>query len=141
MKSARNKFPFAILPCAASARVAAGLLLATLAACSGDQASDIPPQKWRDVEVRVESRPSPPRAGMDEFLIMVNKGQGRPAYNLIVSLRTSDQDQWKQAIEDGQMGVYRRAVKVEPDSALQVRIKREGEEAEGILYFPLKLKP
>lgn len=140
MKSVRNKFSFAIVTSAASTRVAAGLLLATLAAC-GDQASDIPPQKWRDVEVRVESRPSPPRAGMDEFLIMVNKGQGRPAYNLIISLRTSDQNQWKQAIEDGQMGVYRRAVKVETDSVLQVRIKREGEDAEGILYFPLKLKP
>jgi len=127
MSSARRNFPFVILVRAASRRVAVGLLLATVSACGGERSTDAPPQKWRDMEVRIESRPSPPRAGMDEFLVMVTDGRGRPAYNLIVSFRTSDQNPWKQAIEDGQIGVYRRAVKIEPgaNSVLQVQIRRK----------------
>ncbi len=124
----------------ACARAAAGLLLAALTACGGEQAA-LAPQKWQGLEVSVESRPNPPRAGMNEFLVMVTDARGRPAYNLVVSLRTSPQDQWKQAIEDGQVGVYRRAVKLEPadHEVLQVQIRQK--EAEGILEFPLNLRP
>lgn len=141
MTSARQNFPFAIFR-AVSTRVAAGWLLAMLlAACGEDRAADAPPQKWRDLEVRIESRPSPPRAGMTEFLVMVTDGHGRPTYNLVVSLRTSDRDSWKQAIEDGQMGVYRRAVEVAPGdkSVLQVQLRRN--DVGDVLYFPLKLQP
>ena len=100
---------------------------------------DAPVQKWQDMEVRVESRPSPPRAGMNEFLVMTTGERGRPVYDLIVSLRTDDQDEWKQAIQDGQVGVYRRAVEVAPGtrSVLQVQIKRKSEA--GVLRFPLNL--
>ena len=120
-----------------SAKYAALFLLEALSACSGDQAVDIPVQKWHEVEVRVEVRPSPPRAGMSEFLVMTTGERGRPVYDLIVSLRTNDQDEWKQAIQDGQVGVFRRAVDVEPGarSVLQVQIKRKDEE--GVLRFPL----
>jgi hypothetical protein len=112
-----------------------------LVACSEDKTADAPPQKWHNMEVRIESRPSPPRAGMNEFLVMVTDERGRPTYNLVVSLRTDGQDSWKQAIEDGQMGVYRRAVKVELGvrSVLQVQIKSQG--TEDVLYFPLMLQP
>jgi hypothetical protein len=117
------------------------LLLGALSACGGDQAADTPPQKWGEAMVRVESRPSPPRTGMNEFLVMVTGERGRPVYDLIVSLRTDDQDPWKQAIQDGQVGVYRRAVEVAPGtrSVLQVQMKRNNEES--ILRFPLKLTP
>ena len=120
-----------------SAKYAALFLLGALSACSGDQAVDIPVQKWHEVEVRVEVRPSPPRAGMSEFLVMTTGERGRPVYDLIVSLRTNDQDEWKQAIQDGQVGVFRRAVDVESGarSVLQVQIKRKDEE--GVLRFPL----
>lgn len=92
------------------------------------------------MEVRLESRPNPPHAGVNEFLVMVTDGRGKPAYNLVVSMRTSDQNQWTQAIEDGQIGVYRRGVKVEPGASavLQVQIRRK--DAEDVLYFPLKLQ-
>jgi hypothetical protein len=72
---------------------------------------------------------------------MTTADHGRPASDLIVSLRTDDQDAWKQAIQDGQIGVYRRAVDVEPGtrSVLQVQIKRSGEE--GVLRFPLNVAP
>ncbi len=121
-------------------RYAAMTLLALVAGC-GKPSEDIPPQMWENMEVRVESRPSPPRVGMDEFLVMVTDRRGHPGYDLIVSLRTSDQDPWKQAIEDGQVGVYRRAVEVGPGAraVLQVQIRRR--DTESVLYFPLKIEP
>ncbi len=102
---------------------------------------DALPQNWQGMEVRVETRPSPPRIGMNESLILVTGEHHRPIYDLMVSLRTSDQDPWKQAIQDGQVGVYRRAVEVAPGtrSVLQVQIKRNG--TESILRFPLNLVP
>lgn len=116
-------------------------LLGALAACSGDQASSIPSQKWQDVDIRVETRPSPPRAGMNEVLVMMTGERGRWVSDTIVSLRTDDHDAWTQAIQDGQIGVYRRAVEVEAGgrSVLQVQIKRNG--AESILRFPLSVAP
>lgn len=116
-------------------------VLGFLAACGGRQATDAPPQMWGDVEVRIESRPSPPRTGMNEFLVMVTGERGKPISDLVVSLRTDDRDAWRQAIQDGQVGVYRRAAEVAPGtrSVLQVQIKRNG--TESVLRFPLQLEP
>lgn len=124
-----------------AARIAAGLALVTLAGCGANTAQDMPAQRWQDLEVRIESRPNPPHAGMNEFLVMVTTSRGRPAYNLVVSLRTADVNPWKQAIEDGQVGVYRTAVKIEPgaDSVLQVQLR--GQDTESVLRFPLKPQP
>jgi hypothetical protein len=47
-----------------STKIFALFLLGMLAACGGDQAVGIPTQKWQGMEVRVEVRPSPSRAGM-----------------------------------------------------------------------------
>lgn len=128
---------------------AAGLLkfaalawVAVLAGCGGsDQGPAIPGQKWQGLDVQVESRPNPPRAGMNEFLVLVTGERGRPAYNLVVSLRTDAHDEWKQAIEDGQIGVYRRAVEVEPGtrSVLEVELRDQGSEpgAGAVLRFQL----
>jgi hypothetical protein len=115
-------------------------LLVLLAACGGDQVADTQPQKWQGAEVRVESRPSPPRPGVNEFLVIVT-GERGPIHDIMVSIRTDDQDQWIQAIQDGEVGVYRRAAKVALGnrSVLQVQIKRNG--AEGVLRFPLNLSP
>ncbi|MBK8569616.1 MAG: hypothetical protein IPN81_06290 [Nitrosomonadales bacterium] len=112
--------------------------LVLLVACGGDRVADTQPQKWQDAEVRVESRPSPPRPGVNEFLVIVT-GERGPIHDVMVSVRTDDQDQWIQAIQDGEVGVYRRAAKVAPGtrSVLQVQMKRNG--VEGVLRFPLKL--
>ncbi len=120
--------------------IAAWCAAALLAACGG-AVQELPSQTWQNLDVRVESRPNPPRVGMNEFLVMVTDRRGRPGYDLVVSLRTSDQDLWKQAIEDGQVGVYRRAVEVAPGakSVLQVQLKRN--DTESVLYFPLNVKP
>jgi hypothetical protein len=121
--------------------IAAGFLLAVLSACGGEVAQELPPQQWQGMEVRVEPRPSPLHEGTTEFLVMVTDNRGKPAYNLVVSLRTRDQDPWVQAIEDGQVGVYRRGIKVEPGAGgvLQVQLRRN--DAEGMLLFPLKQQP
>ncbi len=115
------------------------VLVALMAACGGGAARQLPPQQWHGLEVRVESRPSPLQEGTSEFLVMVADSRGRPAYNLVVSMRTKDSEPWTQAIEDGQVGVYRRGIKAEPGAVLQVQIRQDG--AEGALRFPLKPQP
>lgn len=134
-----NKF------CAGPGRLTTFAVLAmflALAGCGGnEQAAAIPGQKWLDQDVQIESRPAPPRPGMNEILVMVTGAHGRPTYDLVVSLRTDDHDEWKQAIEDGQIGVYRRAVEVEPGarSVLQVQIRQRlaPEAGASVLRFPL----
>lgn len=141
MNSVRQASPLIMMLQTAGNRVAAGLLLVIVAACGGEPASDVPSQKWRGMDVRLESRPNPPHVGVNEFLVMVTDERGHPAYNLVVSMRTSDKNSWTQAIEDGQIGVYRRGVKVESAAGvvLQVQIRRK--DAEDVLYFPLTLQP
>lgn len=122
-----------------AAKYAALVLLGTLSACGGEQAADIPAQKWQGVDIRVESHPSPPRTGMNEFVVMATGKHSSPIYDLVVSLRTDDHDAWTQAIQDGQLGIYRRAAEVAPGtrSVLQVQIRRDGEES--VLRFPLEV--
>lgn len=122
-------------------RVLLFAMLVLLSACGGRQAADSPPQILGDVEVRVESRPSPPRTGMNEFLVMVTGQRNKPISDTVISIRTAEQDTWRQAIQDGQVGVYRRAAEVESTtrSVLQVRVKRNG--TESVLHFPLQVAP
>jgi hypothetical protein len=118
------------------------LSLGLLAACSsGNNAPSAPPQTWQGYEVRMESRPNPPRAGANEFVLMVSGNHGKPVHDVVVAFRTSDADDWKQAIQDGEIGVYRRAVEVEPAGrdVLQVQLKRGG--VESVLRFPLQVAP
>lgn len=115
------------------------VLLAMLSACGEGADANIPPQQWQNLNVQVETRPSPPETGMDEILVVVTDERGRPGNELVVSLRSSDQDRWVQAIEDGGLGVYRRAVALAPGerSVLQVQLKNK--DAKGTLRFPLKV--
>jgi len=69
---------------------------------------------------------------------VVSDSRRRPVHDLIVSLRTSDDQKWRQAIQDGRTGVYRRAVRVDDPrtQVLQVKLqRRNGEEA--LLRFPI----
>jgi hypothetical protein len=119
------------------------LLLPLLTACgSNDPIVNIPPQKWQNTDIHIETRPSPPQKGMNEIIVIATGERGRPAYDLVIDLRTNDNDDWKQAIEDGQVGVYRRAVAIDAESrsTLQVQIRRGAGEA-SVLQFPLQIAP
>jgi len=119
-------------------RRARGALLA-IAAASGGCGADSPASPtvvWRDLQIHVESRGYGPIPDMRELLVFVNRGSTLPAWDCRVDIRTSDADPWKPAIEDGRVGVYRRAVKVDAEHAvLQVWIRAEGNET--VLTFPL----
>lgn len=111
-----------------------GLVL-LLAACGGS-APSLPVQNWEDVQVEVETRPPLLEPGMNEFVVIATRGK-RPASDLIVSIAINDTERWHQAIQDGHVGAYRRAVRV-PDPVNDVLFVRiEHDNRQGILRFPL----
>lgn len=117
-----------------------GLLGLALVACANQDAPVIPPQMSDDVQIKVEPRPEIPIVGMNEFLVTATRKPSRPAFDLIVSVRMSESDVWQQAIQDGHVGVYRRALMVSDPAtqAVFVRIEHGGKSRE--LRFPLKVK-
>lgn len=116
------------------------LLSANLVACS-DESQQIPiaTQHWNDIDVRIETHPNPPQAGMSEIVVIATGPRGRPVQDLLVSLRVTQDVPWVQAIQDGLIGVYRRAIDLgDSDTAkLQVRLQHGADEQ--TLLFPLKL--
>ena len=92
----------------------------------------------KEVVVEVQSRPMPVRPGMNEFLVITTLERGKPVSDFIVEMRGSDSAQWRQGIQDGHSGVYRKAVHI-PDTAthLQVKLRKKREESENVLLFPL----
>ena len=112
------------------------VLLVLLSGCSGQP--DAIPQKWEGFEVRVETQPSPPRSGMNEVMVEVSGKHGKGVHGLVVSLRMSDSEPWKQAFPDGDLGVYHGAANLGPGRAnLQVRIEQGGRKE--TLYFPIRM--
>lgn len=114
----------------------------SLGAC-GDSNEDnlIPVQHWKDVDVRLETHPNPPLAGMSEIVVIITGPRGRPIPNLSVSVRGKDSAPWVQTIQDGLIGVYRRAVDIGEgeQTVLQVRLQYGAEQK--VLLYPLKLAP
>jgi len=110
-----------------------------LVACGDGAALPSPAQHWKEMEIHIETRPSPPRPGLVEILAIVTGPHGEPVPDLIVSMRTADGDPWVQAIQDGHLGVYRRAAKLGTGerSVLQLQVQRGNEL--NLLRFPLKL--
>jgi hypothetical protein len=115
-------------------------LAVALIACS-DRGEPLPisPQHWKEMDVRIETHPNPPLAGMSEIVVIVTGTHGKPTQDLTVSLRGKESMPWVQAIQDGFIGVYRRAVDIGEGEAvvLQVRLQRGDEQK--VLLFPLKL--
>ncbi len=108
-----------------------------LSACGGEPYV-LGPQVWDNVQIQVETRPSPPTAGMTEFLVIATNSNRTQAHDLVVSLRMSPTAEWKQAIQDGHVGVYRTALRVADlrHDVLQVQLRRRSG-ALGELLFPL----
>lgn len=124
------------------------IVVPLLAGCGGDNVLTLGPQNWNELQFIVEARPTPVRTGMNEFIVIATREKGLPGYELIVSIRADEKAEWRQAIQDGYTGVYRRAIRVnDPLSdvlAVNVRYtKKENHagESETILYFPLSQHP
>ena len=118
------------------------LLALTLAACTdASQQSSMPSQRWKTADVRVETHPNPPLAGMSEIVVIVTGPHGMPVGDLTISLRAADSMPWVQTIEDGNIGVYRRAIDLGDKQAATLQVKlRQGTE-ETVLLFPMTLAP
>lgn len=109
-----------------------------LGACSGaDPRYQMAPQKWNDIVIKVETRPTPIRPGMNEFLVIATLERGKPVHDLMVSLKGVPDADWQQAIQDGHSGVYRRAVHVPGTPVLYMRVRQFGADEEAVLEFPL----
>lgn len=115
-----------------------------LSACANDQAVMLGPQYWQDLGIKVETRPSPLRVGMNEFIVIASREEYKPGVGLVVMLRVNDDAEWRQGIQDGFTGVYRRAVRVDDPAtqSLSVHIRRSKDSKdETTLIFPLNQKP
>jgi hypothetical protein len=113
------------------------LICVPLYGCGRDSIAPYPPQIWEDLIIQVETRPARVEEGMIEFLIIASREPRRPAHNLLVFISIDDTGAWQQAIQDGHMGVYRRALPVtDPENnVLNVRIRYD--DRERIMHFPL----
>lgn len=98
-------------------------------------------QKWKNIDVRVETRPSPPQEGPLEFLVILTDDRGHPAWSAVVAIRTSDNDEWKQCIQDGRVGVFRRSAVVNAGSRSVAQVQIHYQNDTTVLRFPIKLAP
>ncbi|NOX75644.1 MAG: hypothetical protein GXP17_03305 [Gammaproteobacteria bacterium] len=118
------------------------LVVLLLAACADDTAIRLGPQQWEDLEFVVETRPSPIRVGMNEFIVIASREVYKPGVGLVVTLRVDDKQEWRQAIQDGFTGVYRRALRIDDPKVqtLSVHVRRTKDGKDGVdeteLYFP-----
>lgn len=110
-----------------------------LSACTGDAGdARLPSQQWDDISVTVEFRPAPLRPGMNEFIVLATYPDRRAAHDMIVSLRSRPDVPWQQTIQDGNIGVYRRAVPlIAGPQTLYVHLRRGLNET--VLEFPLQV--
>lgn len=131
-------------PSALRARAAALTLVvlsaAGIVACGASQESaPLGTARWGQYAVAVETRPWPPREGNNEVVVIISGERHQPVYDAVVSIRAQAGAAWVQAIEDGHVGVYRRAVNFGHggDTTLEVQLRRGDEQA--VLAFPVAL--
>lgn len=119
----------------------AALVMLVLTACGGGKdLARLPSQQWGDINVTVEFRPIPLQKGMNEFMIIATNPDRSAARDLVVSLRSVSDAPWQQAIQDGNIGVYRRAVYLDAgEQTLYVHLRRRLEEQ--VLEFPVSVIP
>jgi hypothetical protein len=127
----------------ALAVLAAGALgSGAIAGCSNSaDTAQIGVRPWGSYDVAVELRPAPPRPGHNEVVVIITGEHHRPVYDALVSLRADSSQAWVQAIEDGHVGVYRRAVLfgAGTQATLQVRLQRA--DVQSVLEFPVAMVP
>jgi hypothetical protein len=116
------------------------ILSAGLVACNnGSETAATPAQHWNEMVVRIETHPNPPLAGMSEIVVIVTGPHGKPAGDLTVSLRGNEAMPWVQAIQDGFIGVYRRAIDLGDGQTSVVQVRLQQGTVQKVLLFPIKL--
>jgi hypothetical protein len=112
------------------------VLVSLLAACSGPNVWTPEAQQWGQFHIHIETRPDVIRQGMNEFMVIVNRKGKTYIPDLLVKIRTSSSG-WQQAMPDGALGIYRRALIVHDlkHDQLYVRLSYHGQE--GALTFDL----
>jgi len=112
------------------------VMVLLLSACSSGDVWMPEPQLWDEFSIHYETRPEAVRPGMNEFLIIVNRDGKRHIPDLLVHIRTNA-SKWRQAIPDGALGVYRRALPVGDIHVDQLHVRLRYHGKEGELTFAL----
>jgi hypothetical protein len=124
--------------CRAALAAGMGAVVLVVGACgAAEEAVTIGTAPWGPYDVAVELRPAPPRTGSNEAVVILSGEHHRPVYDALVFVRTQSDADWVQAIEDGHVGVYRRAVHFTHAGRvlLQVRLLRDNNES--VIDFPV----
>ncbi len=109
--------------------------------CGGERVSAYPSQLWEDITIEIETRPARVEEGMIEFLVIATRQPRRPAHNLLVFISIDDTGAWQQAIQDGHMGVYRRALMITDPASNVLNVRIRYDDRERTLQFPLVQTP
>ena len=112
------------------------VILLILSACSSPEVWAPEPQQWEEFTISLETRPEVMREGMNEFLLIVDRKGQRHIPDLLIKIRTSN-SKWKQAMPDGALGIYRRALQVRDFQHEQLYIRLSYHGKEGALTFEL----
>lgn len=117
--------------------VPAVLVAIALGGCgSSEQSGTIGTRQWGPYEVTVETRPWPPQQGQNEVVVIIVGEHHEPIYDALITMRAQASSAWVQAIEDGHVGVYRRAVRF-PDGPGDLQIQLQRGEEKAVLDFPV----
>jgi len=111
-------------------------LLLVLSACSSSQERVYEAQQWGDFSIHFQTRPEVLHPGMNEFLVLVDRQGKRHIPDLLVKIRIND-DGLQQAMPDGALGVYRRALYVHDEKKDQLHVLLSYHGQQGELVFPL----
>lgn len=117
------------------------VLTLLLISCSSE-VTLLAPQQFDGNVYQIEVRPGPKvLKGFNEFVLIVSDRNRQPVPDFIISARVDDNDAWRQMIQDGNIGVYRRAVNIKDPQTqiLQVQVRKAKEQLT-ILKFSLTPK-
>jgi len=112
------------------------IIACVLSACSAPEVWSPPTQQWGNFQIHIETRPEILRQGMNEFMVIVNRDGKRHIPDLLVKIRTPS-SQWKQAMPDGALGIYRRALMIHDLKHDQLYVHLSYHGKEGALTFEL----
>jgi len=109
-----------------------------LLSCSSSDSTvwHAPAQQWQAFHIHYETRPEQLRRGMNEFLIFVERKGQKHIPDLLVKIQINH-DAIQQAMPDGALGIYRRALLVHNPQQDQLHVHLFYHGQQGELTFRL----